>query len=809
MRLSAGARLGPYEILSPLGAGGMGEVFRARDGRLGREVAIKILPERLADNTHALARFEQEARAVAALSHPNILAIHDFGREGGVVFAVMELLEGESLDRRMAREELPWKKALEIGAAAADGLASAHGRGIVHRDLKPANIFITRDGVVKILDFGLARQDTQMAGAETVVPTVADMPATEPGTVMGTVGYMSPEQVRGEPADNRSDLFSLGCVLYEMLTGRRAFRQKTAAETLAAILRDHPAELPESGRTIPPGVNGVVKRCLEKNPDERFQSARDLAFALREILIGSAVSSVSVPVAAVSPRPRSRGLWIAAAPIVAFLAVLLALNPGGLRRRLFRLGPPAIQSLAVLPFANLSGDPQQEYFADGVTEQIMANLSRVGDLRVISRTSAMSYKGTKKRLPEIARELNVDAVVEGSVARVGDRVKVNAELIYASNDKNLWAEAYERDLRDILTLQAEIARAIARKIEIELTPQQQARLEGGRRIDPESYDAYVKGRYYYNKRDPASLQAAAKQFQHALDIEPTNAAAYAGLADSYSQIGYLNIVDPRDAFPKARAAAQKALELESGLAAPHASLGFIHMYFDWDFAAAESEFKRAILLDSNSVPAHHSYSVYLAGMLRPAEARREIEKAHALDPLSVLVSTDMGFELYYDRDYERAIKTLRDAIEMNPKAPIPHFWLGRTYQAERKYPEAIAEYQAAGPGVAKWPPALAGLGHLYGLLGKRADALRVLDEMRVMAEKSFVTAYAPALVYLGLGDKEQTLSRLNRSLEERSNWMVWLLKDPRWDPMRSDPRFQEIVRRVGFPAEAQARAPKG
>jgi eukaryotic-like serine/threonine-protein kinase len=804
MRLSAGAQLGPYQILSPLGAGGMGEVFRARDRRLGRDVAIKILPERLSDNAHALARFEQEVRAVAALSHPNILAIHDFGREGGVVFAVMELLDGESLDRRLAREELPWKKALEIGAAVADGLASAHARGIVHRDLKPANIFITRDGIVKILDFGLARRDTATDGPGTAVPTVAELPQTEPGTVMGTVGYMSPEQVRGEPADARSDLFSLGCVLYEMLTGRRAFRQTTAAETLAAILRDHPAELTESGRTIPPGVNGVVKRCLEKSPDERFQSARDLAFAIREILAGSAISPLSAAPAITPPARRRRGIWIAAVFLAAAGAGALLFVPGLWSR--LAPGRSQVKSIAVLPLANMSGDPQQEYFVDGMTDQIIANLARLGHLRVISRTSAMSYKETKKRLPEIARELGVDAIVEGSVSRTGDRIKVTADLVAGSNDQHLWSDSYERDLRDVLLLQEEVSQAIARKVLVEVTPEDRARLEEGRRIDPAAYEAYVKGIYYYNKRDTGT---ALTHFQKALDLDPTYAAAYAGLADVYSQIGYQNVLAPRDVFPKAKAAAQKALELDAGLAAPHASLGFVHMYFDWDFPAAESEFRRAIALDQNSVAAHHAYSVYLAGMLRPAEARNEIQKAHTLDPLSVLVSTDMGFELYYDRDYVKATKALRDAIEMNPKAPLPHFWLGRVYQAERKYPEAMAEYRAAGPGVAQWPPALAGLGHLDGLLGRRADALRVLEELRVMAEKSYVTAYAPALVYLGLGDKEQMLAWLNRSLEERANWLVWLLADPRWDPMRSNPGFRETVRRVGFPADAQARAPRG
>ncbi|HEY3123790.1 MAG TPA: serine/threonine-protein kinase, partial [Thermoanaerobaculia bacterium] len=475
MRLTPGDRLGMYEILAHLGAGGMGEVFRARDTRLGREVAIKILPESLSDDPIALARFEKEARAVAALSHPNILAIHDFVREDHVAFAVMELLEGESLDRRLAREQLSWKKALEIGAAVADGLASAHGRGVVHRDLKPANVFVTRDGIVKILDFGLARQDSPVSGVEeTAGPTVA-APETRPGTVMGTVGYMSPEQVRGESADARSDIFSLGCILYEMVTGRRAFREKAAAETLAAILRDHPGDVSESGRPIPPGVNGVVRRCLEKSPDERFQSARDLAFALREIL-GSVTATSERAVAAPMPSPRRGWIGAAAALLLLVLAGILAVNRGGLRSWLFGGGPARVRSLAVLPLANLSGDPQQEYFADGMTEELITRLSKLGNLQVTSRTSVMGYKLTKKKIPDIARELGVDTVLEGSVLREGQRVKVTAQLIDASSDRHIWADSYERDLKDVLPLQGEVAQAVAREVGVKLTPSGQAGL---------------------------------------------------------------------------------------------------------------------------------------------------------------------------------------------------------------------------------------------------------------------------------------------------------------------------------------------
>lgn len=461
MTLAAGDRLGAYEVLAPLGAGGMGEVYRARDPKLGREVAIKVLPGGMASDPAARSRFEREAKTVAALSHPNVLAIHDFGSDQGNTYAVMELLEGESLDHLLARERIAWRKAIEIAAAVADGLAAGHAKGIVHRDVMPANVFVTADGLVKILDFGLAKQSPLAGFAEAETLALPDEPPrhtlTRPGTVMGTVGYMAPEQVMGTSADSRSDVFSLGCVLYEMLVGERAFRGATAVEVLAAILRDPIPELSPAAGAIPGTIAAVLRRCLEKKPDERFQSARDLAFALRE-----SVSRPSESIAATALPLRAPGLdrrWLVGWGLVAVVATALVLT---LRRPTprFPAAPAArtrVQSLAVLPLAKLSGNHDEEYFADGMTEQLIAELAAVRNLRVTSHASSMSYKGRSKPLVEIARELGVDAVVEGSVARHAGRIKVSAQLIDAATDSHLWVRSYERGAGDIVTLQAEIA----------------------------------------------------------------------------------------------------------------------------------------------------------------------------------------------------------------------------------------------------------------------------------------------------------------------------------------------------------------
>ncbi|MGA7992153.1 MAG: protein kinase [Thermoanaerobaculia bacterium] len=794
----SGARFGPYEVLGELGSGGMGTVYRARDTRLGREVAVKVLREQLASDASAVARFEREARAVAALSHPNILAIHDFGVEGDAFYAVTELLRGETLRSRLEREALSWRKATEIAISIADGLAAAHAQGIVHRDLKPENVFLTEDGRVKILDFGLARQEPgAAAGAESALATVT---ATEPGTVMGTATYMSPEQVRGLPVDARSDIFSFGSVLYEMVTGRRAFPGKTAADSMAAILKDSPPDPSESGKTIPLALGRVITRCLEKAPDERFQSARDLTYALREIAstTGSAVQMSGVA-ATVPAAHRGRAVATAAGVVVLAAALLVVLDVGGVRNRM-TVGArgTAIRSLAVLPLQNLSGDASQEYFADGMTEELIAGLARIGGLRVTSRTSVMSYRDTKKRLPEIARELGVDAVVEGSVSRADGKVRVTAQLIEAASDKHLWAQTYERDLRDVLALESEIAQAIAQAGRLELSPPELAQFAKSRRVAPAAFEAYVKGRYFWNKRGEENLKKAIGFFQGALDVDPAYAVAYSGIADSYTQLGYASLLAPREVFPKARSAAEKALELDATLAEPHASLAYVKFYFDWDWPGAEREFQRAIELNPNYATAHDWYAYLLTATGRLPEARAQIQRARELDPLSVPIESDMGFLLHYSYEQDRAAEELRKALEMNPEYPPAHFFLGRVYQAKGLYEQAIAEYQATGP-LKEWVPTVAGIGYVYGIQGKRQEALQVLSNLEARSKKEYVTAYAVALVHAALGNKDQAFAWLGKGIEERTHWLVWLKRDLRWEPIRSDARFAELIVRIGLP----------
>ena len=789
MALVRGDRLGPYEILAPLGAGGMGEVYRARDPRIGRDVAIKVLPPSFSKDADRLRRFEREARSAGVLNHPNVLVVYDVGESESSPYIVSELLEGESLRERLATGPLPSAVAVEYAAQIARGLAAAHEKGIVHRDLKPENIFVTRDDRVKILDFGLAKLTLPEAAREevTAAPTVS---GTEAGVTFGTVGYMSPEQVRGHPADSRSDIFSFGAVLYEMLGGRRAFQSGSAVETMNAILKEEPAPLASPGRTIPPAVERVVRKCLMKEPASRFQSAADLCFALTE--------ASSAPVVREPDRPRRRPGMTALWTIAAALAAL------AIGRTLWNRRPaptsgvvaPRYSSLAVLPLQNLSGDPKEEYFSDGMTEALVSDLAQVSALRVISRTSVMQYKDTKKPLPQIARELDVDAVVEGSVMRSGDRVRITAELIDARKDRHLWARDYERDLRDVLALQGEVARAVAQEVRAKLTSDEQARLARARPIDPAAQDAYLRGRYFLGKGTEDAIVKAIGYFRSAIEKEPTGARGYAGLSDAYSALRSI-YRRPRDVMPQARAAALKAVELDDSLAEGHVSLAFAEMYYDFDWRSAEREFRRAIELNPGLADAHDGLALHLMANGRHAEASAEIEKARQLDPLSTLVLSDATWVYYGGRRYDRALELARQWVELQPESPWSHTYLGLALERTGNVGGAITELEKAAS-IDRSVTILEWLGGAYASAGRRDDARKILAELTGRAQTRYVCPYEVATIYAGLGEKDSAFGWLRKGVEERADCMPWVRSDTKMDPLRADPRYAAIVREVGL-----------
>jgi TolB-like protein/thioredoxin-like negative regulator of GroEL len=805
MSLSAGTRLGPYEILSPLGAGGMGEVYRARDTRLGRDVAVKVLPAKFSQDADRLRRFEGEARAASALNHPNILTIHDFGMQESAPYVVSELLEGETLRERLAGEALPARRAVDYARQVAQGLAAAHEKGIVHRDLKPENLFVTRDGRVKILDFGLAKltHAEPPAGGQTSAPTVA--PDTEPGVVLGTIGYMSPEQVRGQAADVRSDIFTLGAILYEMLTGRRAFRGNSAVEAMNAILKEEPPEASKAGVEIPAPLERITRRCLEKSPEERFQSARDLAFALQE------AATVSMPLAvSVSPPVPGRHPLLTRTRVAIGIALLLVIAAAGvtiLRKRIFGgVGPRRIQSLAVLPLDNLSRDPEQQFFADGMTEALITDLAQIRSLRVISRTSVMGFRATKKPLPQIGRELNVDAVLEGSVVKSGGRVRITAQLVEAPTDRHVWAKSYERDLRDVLALQSEVARAVAGEIRATLTPDEESRLARARPVDPQVHELVLRGRYTLsNAASEQDLRKAVSLFEQALAKDPANAAAYAGLA--YCHIGFTDFyLPPWETMPRAKAAALRALEIDETLADAHTALGGVSFAYDWNWTAAERELRRAIELNPNSAEARDYYALYLSDLGRSEEALAEIRKARELDPLSVMIHVDAINEFFSLHRYDEAVERGRMALELDPGNGNARVMLAIVLVQQGRLREAVAEAEKAIQS-GDSPLVLATAGGVFPAAGDPGRARRILGELAEVSKKRYVCPYEIGVIHLALGEKDEAFRWLEKGFRDRSICMQGTRQDPRLEPLHGDPRYEDLLRRLAYPTNPQMPPP--
>ena len=778
MSLPPGAKLGPYEIVSAIGSGGMGDVYLARDPRLDRDVAIKVLPERYLRDPEARLRFEREAKAVAALSHPNILAIHDYGTHEGAAYSVAELLEGKNLRQELLAGAIPWRKAVEIAAEIADGLAAAHAKGIIHRDLKPENIFLTHDGRVKILDFGLAqlvRPDTKTEDVDASTIPTAPM-KTDPSAIMGTAGYMAPEQLRGEPVDATTDIFALGCVLYEMVTGRAAFIRKTVIDSLSAILTETPDVFSSTQKMIPYELARVVQRCLEKNRAERFQSARDLAFALR------AVGTSSLTFEAPHERKRRRVIWgsIAIAAIVA-LTIYSMVERRPLRAPAVESKRSTERSLAILPFLNATGDRDAEYLSDGVTETLINTLAQVPSLRVMSRTSVFHYKGQAPEPLRVGRELHVNSVVIGRVETVGDRLVVSAELIDASDNSLIWGNRYQIARADLFSVQQSIASEIARMLRLELTGREQQLLAKRYTTDPRAYELYLKGRFQWNKRDAGGLYKAIDFFNQAIEIDPQYALAYAGLADCYNLLDIWAGLPTRETFPKAKAAAQKALSIDDQLAEAHTSLAYAIHNYEWDWNAAEREYKRAIELNPNYATAHQWYAEFLTAVGRFDEARREGQKALNLDPMSPIINAVVGWNETMARRYDAAIEQTRRTTQLFPSFPPGHAYLGLAYLEAGKPHEALAPLKTALKQLdivvfRTW------LIRAHLAAGDRKIAEQMTRELE--QRKEYLPPYYMAALYAHLGERDKADRELKRAYAERTGALVWIKVDPAMDPLR-------------------------
>jgi len=767
----------------------MGVVYRAHDEALRRDVAVKVLPSSFATDPDRLRRFEQEARAAGALNHPNILAIYDFGEHEGSPYVVSELLEGKTLREQMGGRAMPVRKTVDYGIQIARGLSAAHEKRIVHRDLKPENIFVTGDGRVKILDFGIAK----LLGPEEVRVDdgrTATQSPTEAGVLLGTTGYMSPEQVRGAPVDQRSDLFSLGTVLYEMLSGRRAFGGATPADTMSAILSYDPPSLSALREDIPPDLDRTIRRCLDKSTRERFQTAWDLASDLERL------AEIKPP----RMRAHSHRWRLPAAVGVALLLGLAALSDvGGLRTRLLPGGHASpIRSLAVLPLVNFSHNPDQEYFADGMTEQLITTLAQIGTLRVISRTSVMRFKGTALSLPEVGRKLGVYAIVEGSVQRSGDRVRITAQLIRAASDEHMWAQSYERDLRDALALQAEVAGAIAREVQAQLTPRQQQEVASPRTVSPRGYELYLRGLDAYRRWDKRSEQAALEFLNQAIQEDSTYAPAWA-------TIGLVYLVDPGrfgthdEDVARARQALDRALALDPGLGLAHAVKGEIEYQQDWNWAAAERDLKRAIELSPSLFEAHHSYSHLLMNMGRVEESLEQSRSALALDPLNTAATLHMGWHYLYAGQFDRAIPEYEATLRLDPSYAAAYAQLTWVYAQTRRFDEATAALNKYGE-LTGSSDTLAMGAALAAMRGRTVEALKMLSVLIDRANREQGRAYDVATIYALLGRKDDAFHWLDRAFKKREESLLELKVDPFLEGLRSDPRFAVLLRRIGVPA---------
>ncbi|MGE0132981.1 MAG: protein kinase [Blastocatellales bacterium] len=803
-----------YRILSKLGVGGMGEVYLAEDLNLGRRVALKLLPAKFTQDPERVRRFEQEARAASTLSHPNILAIYEIGQaeteDGPMHFIAMEFVEGQTLRQRL-KSRLKLDDAIEIAIQAASALAAAHGAGITHRDIKPENIMLRHDGYVKVLDFGLAKltesaffsSDPAVTKAETVEDSLGDLYATtpletqqntSPGVILGTVSYMSPEQARGFKVDARTDIFSLGIVLYEMAAGRAPFEGKTTADMMVSILDRQPAPISRFARNAPDELEWIIAKALAKDRDERYQLAKTLLTDLK--------------------RLQKRMLFNASQEQTSELRLdeieaaddrhLSSKDSGRMTNPSGRLSSGSqrlpLDSLAVLPFFTTSDDPNSAYLSEGIPESLILNLSRLSELRVMAWSTVARYRGREVDALEIGHDLGVRAIFAGRMYKFADDLVIKTELVDVDDGAQLWGAQYRRKLDDLFTIEQELSREICEHLKLRLNEEEKERLTKRYTENAEAYQAYLKGRYYWNQRNARSLKKAIVSFEEAIKLDDSYALAYAGLADCYCLVSIYGAAPPKAIMPRAKAAAMKALEIDDGLAEAHTSLAAALVWFDWDWEASEREFKRAIELNPHYAVAHHWYgSVLLSARGLFDEAMASERRALELEPLSLVVNSNLGFICYQASRFNEALMYLQQTLEMDDNFVYARFHLGLCHAHLGNYDKAIAELehaieQAGGRGAL----IQAALGYAYGVAGRRNEASRILAQLQAFPMNRDVSPFYLAMIHAGLGAREQALKWLESACEERYNWVVWLRTEPMFESLRGQEKFVELARRIGL-----------
>ena len=798
-----GTTISHYRILEKIGSGGMGVVYEAEDLSLGRHVALKFLPAE--PGLEALQRFQREARTASSLNHPNICTIHEIGESDGHHFIVMELLQGAMLKDRIAGRPLPMELLLDLAIQTTDGLDAAHAKGIIHRDIKPPNIFVTQRGQAKILDFGVAKLASDMAEeakAKQDSSAVATMDglATTPGVLVGTVAYVSPEQARAQDLDTRTDLFSFGAVLYEMATGRQAFEGTTSAVVYNAILSSQPIAPSQLNPALPGQLEEIIGKALEKDREVRYQHASeiraDLVWLKRETESGRLAPGFSTSRFTVLKHPPASRLPRWAIPAI---ALVLAIVVAAVGYRLFEnRGAQSARSIAILPFVNVNPDPDTEYLSDGLAQSLIDRLSRIPKLRVLASSTTFTYKGRHVDPRQVGRDLDVDALLQGKVTKVGDTLFIETDLINTSDGAELWGDRYKRSVSDVLNVDSEISREIADKLSLRLTGTEQERLTKQYTDNSEAYQLYLKGLYSTRKYTKEGLEKGAEYFRQAIALDPNYALPYAGYA--YNMGLAQDWFSPaHETMPAAKAAAEKALQLDDNLDQAHTMLADVYFFYDYNLPAAESEFKRAIQISPNSAFAHGFYGWYLTSVKRFDEGIAEGQRARDLDPLSSETNFLLGQSLYLARRYDLASKQLRLAINLDPNLWVGHDELGWVYEEQGNFPGALAEIEKARalePNVAE---PLASLGRAYALSGQTAKAREVLVELNRNSLKINVTPYNMASIYSALGEKSAALDQLEKAYQARSFYLMWLSVDPQLDSLRGEPAFQAQVRRVGLP----------